>query len=1353
MKKMKTKNKCLVSGLAIIAMLMMSLGVKAQDVSIDPESGHLVTSVTGGQETGYALGLSALWRHEQLALSVNATDRDGIDEESGEISIPSAVLGVRNGKLIIVGGRRPSFLVVSLPKGYKITGYKMILVNDMVGANLGGNFRWLNTNNKQGGNPNGPGTGTGTMRFYEVERWSTNGTNSGTTGRRQQDDGYNENQVMNIALGTDWANGQIGTTANQILATATAADDDQDINTTTEDTNKEYTIERESTDEHPMGNQLYFRLVKDYYFYGVSIKSFVVYFTAEGTFSQPVTPGSIDFARRVVMSPFNTSKTDIGKLEPRTQTGTNYTYFAYDYTKVTPIKAYNYIYQARAHKDGVPYELESDANGEIKARITPIKNGNDYNFAFGNDTYFVEPPISVNTSSGLDAPIGYRIVGATFKCLWSDDIAGEPHSLAKACQIYYQTGNNNNRRYYYLAPTGITSSSLIETRDFNKVYSWEVDDDGNIFYKDTEGAKHYLACNGTAETRQLSFSSDALGDKAKYNLRLHTDESNRIYYLSDGNNKYYLQYNNNNVYATSSPNNNYLNGQQIENHTVYYGKFTQGGYTLTVYDKEGNYDSNNVRTINSLADATAAEPIVLQDLNNDAVKFSISGLDESLGEQAIVSVSLQLQALDPYINNMLIECKNIPKELQMSQTFTASNFKVSGGSFVFYVPSELNGFPMDISFSELYSDYGDNTYWGKTMNKTHSRYSFVTSDYFEPIDGYNDDGLYDDHYDPDAVYNAEGASKILTATAGNVRFKFNNAEDLGNDNTGSAYLEEYPFSVETYLSGYEDPDVEEGETAKTAKFEKCTVIAGDGSQEAGSFFVFTADETRWNIAPTTEWQHRAYAFYRMDVKAVAKSYDAVLTWDKIYTNSLSSTDDGDKEGAQFGLTLGTSDNGQLVTGYLTVKSIQQAIDAAIDAEKINKTGNVPTSKDQILYIDGSRLLGIYNYTTIEGQTATPSDLEDLKDGLGANALIFLPPSITSTLDNFATKDKNDNTFRAGNDIILTDKKPFYSPYDIQVSSACYATYTRELTQPDYGQAINATIMLPFTIDLSDDGKGTHTNRDQKCSFTVNEMATGKEMKLVNGNVNYGTAYFTPLNAKRTEANKPYMVNVSSIDETVTNNGTISFIATQYGSTIVKTPVTDATPIGTDEFTQEPAPYFTGKLIKGDYAANSYKGITDSYINYYFTNYGSYSGGKFDRAVSENVFYFAKDMYLDLHTLYPRDKRYLMSYPFRGVYIYDTKEPITTGAKMMKGFFISYDLDDMQSMGITTDLDKVSTKPDLMIRSDRGLLTITASRTQDVVIRSVNGMVVKDTNVEAGNTTTVALPAGIYLVNNTKITVK
>ena len=310
----------------------------AQDVQIDLESGNLVSSVTDANETGFALGLSSLWRHEQLALSLTATDRDAISE-SGEISFPSAVLGKHNGKMIIVGGRRPSFMVVSLPKGYRITRYELVLQNDLVGANLGGNFNGLNTNKEAASN-----RGYGTMRFYETKPWRDNETNSGNSQRAGSDaGGYNADQVRYIELGANWANRQIGTTADEVLATAKAADGDTDINTTTTDSGKEYTITRTSTTENPMGNQIYFRLVKDYCFYGLSIKKFVVYFTAEGTFNAPVVPDGPDHARRVVMAPFSTNKIDIGKLEPRTQPGTNNTYFSYDYHAVRDLTAYNYI--------------------------------------------------------------------------------------------------------------------------------------------------------------------------------------------------------------------------------------------------------------------------------------------------------------------------------------------------------------------------------------------------------------------------------------------------------------------------------------------------------------------------------------------------------------------------------------------------------------------------------------------------------------------------------------------------------------------------------------------------------------------------------------------------------------------------------------------------------------------------------------------------------------------------------------------------------------------------------------------------------------------------------------------------
>ena len=60
---------------------------------------------------------------------------------------------------------------------------------------------------------------------------------------------------------------------------------------------------------------------------------------------------------------------------------------------------------------------------------------------------------------------------------------------------------------------------------------------------------------------------------------------------------------------------------------------------------------------------------------------------------------------------------------------------------------------------------------------------------------------------------------------------------------------------------------------------------------------------------------------------------------------------------------------------------------------------------------------------------------------------------------------------------------------------------------------------------------------------------------------------------------------------------------------------------------------------------------------------------------------------------------------------------------------------------------------MMIRSGRGFITITATADQKFAIRTLNGMTIKNVSVSGGNTTTVSLPAGIYIVNNTKITVK
>ena len=1317
----------------------------AQNVTIGPNNGSIITGQAGGNtgDSGIGRGMGSMWRHEQLPLTMTTSDIAMLTS-AGELADPSCAIDKYTApgceeRLLLGAGQTQTFIVVSLPKGYRITGYKLV-----VQPNVSGNGIQLH-----------PGKNTwniGTddhMRIYETKPWSvpapyTTGTN-----------GNSSNTHCDI---TD-----LGAHGYSFITVAHEVGNDGNLdmyNTTEANRAKEFVIEREAVEisegEWDMNNQLHF------FFgshgggdnndtpsqYAVTIKSFEIWFTAEGTFNAELTPISAGPAVSAVQSPFTTSKMDIGALQ----------LYYYDYTKVQDLIAYNWIYQdGSVNADGVPAD-----NKTTKSIYPLVVDGNGV-FAFGNDTYFVEPPTTIRTSSGWESPIGYRVVGADFKCNWGTATPAGNIQVASGYRIRY--GNN---RY------------LNDHLDFatynnqNNAFVWHEDEYHNLYFETTVGSgssartyRKYLACFGEGATRMLSLSSSASGTEATWNLKI--DNDNHLYYESDSHNMYYLHVEDRQEGSTTHYRGYVTLNQTSDlataastggNVNIPVPAFTPDSYTLEIYDKTGTSVVETIEVTESNAGTDAAK-YKLEGLNNDAVKFKISGLADNC--QALVNVTLHLEALNPYIDNMNIVCHDDAGNLELSQPFTASDFSVSGGKFIFYVPDDYSDVPLTFTFSELYSKYGDNTYYSDVEHMKmngNARYSYVTSDYFKKVSGNIVDnitgfpvnnGLYNNNeYSPDASYT----TKVYTSTAGNIRFKFNNAEDLASA-TGS--LVEYPFSVTTYLSNYGDPDWKQssGTTQETGAFIPCKLIANINStqntnnyQKSDIFYVFTADETRYNIAPTTGLQHRSYAFYRMDIELEARTFTPKFKYEKIYDKTFqlhevkdaqgNVTDSKEIEDSMWGLTLDI--NEQDVDGYLTYQEIIDHIqgrgnpgDANYIAPTLDPTNtNAPKYMRQILYVDGTPLSAMLN----SSENSIIKKLKDLKDSLAVNNIVFLPVNTTSTLDNTAFKTLS-GTFRAGKDIVLKDKNPFYSPYDIQVDAANRATYTRLLTQPDYAQAVNATIMLPFTLTLED---GLHTNDDGKCSFTVNTMATNAQMATVGSStVDYGTAYFEPLDASTTEANKPYMINVKSIDGSVSDNNTISFIATQKGSSIVKT----IDPEKEIEFVT--LPVFSGKLIQGETAKAKY-----GEDNYDFTNYASYSGGKFDRAKSEDVFYFSKNKYVDLHTLYPGTQQYLMSYPFRGVYTYSTS---ASPSKLMNGFYISYDLDDMESAGFATRLEQLGTKADMMIRSGKGFITITATADQKFVIRTLNGMAVKNVGVNAGNTTTVNLPAGIYLVNNTKITVK
>lgn len=1344
MKQTKTKNRCLVTCLTLIAMLMTSIGVKAQNVTIGPNNGSIITGQAGGNvdDSGIGRGMGSMWRHEQLPLTMTTSDIAMLTS-AGELADPSCAIDKYNGKLIIGAGQTQTFVVVSLPKGYRITGYRLVLQPDIYGNGI-----------RLHPNKNTWDIGTDDhMRFYETEAWGSVAPYiipGATTG--------NESNT-HCTLTDLAANGYSYITVAHEIGNENNLDM---YNNNADNRAKTFVIERtakqdQTTKEWDMSNQLHFFFARGASQYALSINSFEISFTAEGTFDAEVTPTTIGEATSVVQCPFSTSKMDIGALKYNSQTQLYY----YDYTTVQDLPAYNWLYQKDAVAGGKP------TIGEEEKHIYPVVVDGKGVYAFGNDTYFVEPPTTIQTASGWESPIGFRVVGAKFDYQWGTDTEGGTQTIADACYIRgrYPTNNGNasNTDGYLNDHLDITSSQ----------FAWQIDEWRNIYkeYTNSAGEKYrkYLACFGEDEDeRVLSLSTSATGAEAKWNLRIA--DNGRIYYEDSQGQRYYMNWRirqegstyHSRCYLTKNySNNTYLcSATTGQTHTINTPSFHAGSYTLTIY---GTDKDTPVKTINVNSSADA-DTCSVRGLNNDALKFKISGLAN--GKQAIVKVTLMLEALNPYIDKMDIVCHDDAGNLELTQSFTSNDFSVSGGKFIFYVPNDYRDVPLTFTFSDLYSKYGDNTYYNDVeymrMNGN-ARYSYVTSNYFKQFSGNQksgvtgfpvNGGLYDAAYTPDTDYK----TKVYTSTAGNIRFKFNNAEDLASA-TGS--LIEYPFSVSDYI-GSTDPD----HSSETGTFIPCILIANPSASPEGTdyeksdiFYVFTADETRYNIAPTTALQHRYYAFYRMDIELEARTFTPKFTWTPIYDKTCQTVKNInneiiDVEDSMWGLTLDvneTDQNGKKVKGYFTYQEIIDNILGrpasgnvpAIQSMLDPNNSTAPKYMRQILYVDGTPLTAMLN----SSQNSVVKKLKDLKDSLAVNSLVFLPENTTSTLDNTAFKTLS-GAYRAGKDIVLTDKQPFYSPYDIQVDAANKATYTRQITQEGYGQDTNATLMLPFTIAV--DGSGVHKNKDDGFSFSVNKMAANQTMDLANGAVDYGTAYFKELSGEETtEANVPYMVKVLTVDNTVADGDNISFVVEQYGSDIVKTP--------TDHLVTVAGA--TGKYIQGETALAKYKGYSttnDSYVFYDFTNYASYSGGKFDRAETENVFYFWKNKYVDLHTLYvdPNNRdawRYLYSYPFRGVYTYNSSS--SSFAKMMKGFVISYDIENMEIAGITTDVNEFENNADLMIRSEKGMLIISASRDQDVNIRSINGVAVKDVNINAGATKTVGLPSGIYLVNNVKIIVK
>lgn len=1247
----------------LLSMLLAPLSLQAQNVTIGPDNGSLITGQAGGNvdDSGILRGMASMWRHEQLPLTMTTSDIANLTS-AGELADPSCAIDIYNGNLIIGAGQTQTFVVVSLPKGYRITGYRLVLQPNIYTGTSRNDSIYLHEG-KQGWLIGADDQ----MRFFETPAWSSGSPY-----------GDNTHSTQLTCPDSITAAHEVGNESNTLM---------QNNNATNRA--KEFVISRFSKTPTDMTNQLHFFFARGTSQYAVTIKSFELYFTAEGTFDAEAAPAEPGPAVSMAASPFTTSKMDVGAVVEKNGL------YTYDYTGVRDLIAYTYLYQEDAvNASGAPADVATDKH------IYPLVIDGKGAYAFGNGTYFIEPPTTIKTASGWESPIGYRVVGAKFDYKWGTATPAGQITVNNGYRISVRYNNQN----YYLND----NLDFVQTTQAN-AFVWSSDEFGNL-YTGTD-YKRYLSCFGTGNDRILSLSSAASGHEATWNLRVRND--GRVYYHSDGGNDYLLNYQRiqeGSAYhlrghVSQNPSNDNLASAASTGgtHTTNLPAFTPGSYKLKIYGTDKNTVIQTIE-VNSAADAGSYST---PKLNNDAVKFEITDVPE--GCQAQVNVTLQLEALNPYINSMDIVCESETdaqgKKLELVQTFTASDFKVSGGKFIFYIPTDYYNHDLTFTFKDLYSQYGDESYGG-TGN---ARYSYVTSPYFELFDGVADNGLYDADYDP----NYPSTTKIYTSSAGNIRFEFNNAEELTGSGSGSEaqYLKEFPFSVATYLSST-DPD---GSGAR-GKFETIIMNASVDTQKTGIYYVFTADETRYNIAPTTGWQHRSFAFYRMDIELVSKSYIPKLEWTKVYDQTLYVDKNGNAaEDDMWGLKLRVQDkddSGNIVDveegrGYISVKELLEAF----DAEFASKDDGLPSNANQILYIDGSAL------QTIVASSGEYS-LESLKAKLASNSLIYLPENMTSTADNFAYKTAG-GSFNAGKDIVLIDRQPFYAPYDIQVDAANKAIHERQVTNDKNGKVASATIILPF--DILVDSEGKHVNADGTSpAFSLHQMQASN--CLTDAPADQADAeeyvYFPVIQvASATLPNKPYLVKVLNPGD----DDNVSFVASQKGALIKAT-----TGMDKNSYT------FTGESATGS-AKES---------NFSFTAYGSYSGKKVAKDANNVVFYFAKNMFLSTQEL---NKPYLNVAPFRSYYA----SVAPTGAKLSTLSIIFG-----EGEGNADAIRDLRVKEaDLAVQAGRGTLTIASKADNNVRVSGINGISRYNFNMKAGDVKTVSVPAGIYVVNGVKILVK
>lgn len=1017
---------------------------------------------------------------------------------------------------------------------------------------------------------------------------------------------------------------------------------------------KGVTIQRTSMNNSDMGNILYFKQDHANAKNGnstIDVVSFVVTFECTDKFNESLHAGVTDLANPVscIALPFQTHRTDLGEIEETTKEG--YKSYKYNYENVKDLSA-DFLLYDQAGVVGGKAVAGTAGDGAISS---VYYNGQLTFLGLKNNTYWLETPTDAITQNGTRTPVGYRIVGA--RLLY----ANNAHSIGfqKGDNIYITDGNGKYMNY--------------QLKFTNTKVEWTYDVDGKVSTK--SGNKTYYLRHYTG-----SFLFPTVS------LKTTTNRSEASVYNTKGLNLFYGSVENAYIISYNASGNAVYDEDPKNNAVVVNANptpETSTGFTIKLYDKTGEAVAQQAKV-----DANHVEgDLVLEMINNDAIKLQIEGLEE--GQEAFVCFQVQLEALNPYIDKMDITCTQPSGEQALKKQYLADDFTIgTDGKVDFGVPSNFGTTGLRFAFDGLHSKSADETYPVGQVGK-YSRYHFVKSDYYELI-AENLQGHRSEAADYDYT------KKVRVDVAGDKAFYCNNSDKFkaGTTGSGTFYYEEYRYSNDAYNT--------QGGHWKE-------MVANNDDNYVKRYIV-VCDETRYNIAPTTTPRHAIYAYYSTDLKLTTVDYTPEITYTKVYDDAVIPT--GPDKNYYVGATLRLKDKaGSLLpegTGYAYTKQIIDQINADIAAHKTN----APVDANHILYFDASKV----NSLLFSSNNAAWGQLEDLKSKLGMNALIFLPTGVTDNHDNVASKSLSGDDFIAENNIVLEDQWPFFSPYDIRINAANEVSYKRFVAHNNDTKKW-VSIVLPFTVAVNTEGQ--YINEDDKCDFTFYQMnATNAFSKPKSSGELIFTdidGHFSPYaGVETTQPNDAYIVRIDRAEMTE-KEAKLMFILRQRGSTIVRTPV--------------------GRTIQG--AASS--GTVDGQ-NMDLTPQATFSGAEVDR--TKGIFYFNKDKFVSSLALEMSNTVKVL--PFRSYYD-------CTGTRNIRYINIS-----LEPNNDPTDIQEVTsdaTNAGFVFSSQAGQLTVKATKDLRVNVRNVGGQTIDVKALKAGESHSVKLPSGIYVVNGTKVMVR